>query len=136
MAELEAIAVHARAYVGSPCAGLAMQSIVAALTKHELLKPMPDADADVARKERTGGQKRAIAREVLRELEPDSPLGLLMGLGNHEALAAHVPVALRNGLTVPQLEEFVYQAATYLGYISGAAIRKTVANALKDTPVK
>lgn len=134
MAELEAIAVHARAYVGSPCAGLAMQSIVAALTKHELLKPMPDAD--VARKDRTGSKKRAIAREVLREMEPDSPLGLLMGLGNHEALAAHVPVALRNGLTVPQLEEFVYQAATYLGYISGAAIRKTVANALKDTPVK
>lgn len=180
LAELEAIAVHARAYVGSPCAAWAMQSIVAAVTKHELLKPM--ADADVARKERTGSQKRAIAREVLREMEPDSPLlqvsdeamskdvfapeldymilenayfdlwartevldrrsrsivtlGLLMGLGNHEALAAHVPVALRNGLTVPQLEEFVYQAATYLGYISGAAIRKTIGDALKDVPVK
>jgi alkylhydroperoxidase/carboxymuconolactone decarboxylase family protein YurZ len=49
-------------------------------------------------------------------------LGLLMGLANHEALKAHVPVTLRNGLTVPELEELVYQAATYLGYVSGAAI--------------
>ena len=58
-------------------------------------------------------------------------LGLLMGLGNQGALAAHVPVALRNGLTVPELEEFVYQAATYLGYVSGASIRSTITRALK-----
>jgi len=177
VAELEAIIVHARAYVGSPCAAWAMQSIVAALTKHELIKePLPPAD--VARKEKTGSQKRAIGREVLRDMEPDSPLlqlsdtempkdvfapeldymilenvyfdlwartevldrrtrsvvtlGLIMGLGNHEALAAHVPIALRNGLTVPELEEFVYQASTYLGYVSGASIRATIAKALKD----
>jgi 4-carboxymuconolactone decarboxylase len=177
VAELEAIVVHARAYVGSPCAAWAMQSIVAALNKHELLKePLPDAD--VARKEKTGGEKRAIGRAVLREMEPDSPLlnlsdtemakdvfapeldymileniyfdlwerthvldrrsrsivtlGLLMGLGDRDALAAHVPVALRNGLTVPELEEFVYQAATYLGYVSGAAIRAAIARALGD----
>ena len=176
VAELEAITVHARAYVGSPCAAWAMQSIVAALNKHELIKePLPPAD--VARKEKTGSEKRAIGREVLREMEPDSPLltlsdtempadvfapeldymilenvyfdlwarthvldhrtrsvvtlGLLMGLGNQGALAAHVPVALRNGLTVSELEEFVYQAATYLGYVSGASIRSTITRALK-----
>ncbi len=176
VADLEAILVHARAYVGSPCAAWAMQSVVAALTKHELNKqPLPPTD--VARKEKTGREKRAIGRAVLREMEPDSPLlnlsdtematdvfapeldymilenmyfdlwartevldrssrsivtlGLLMGLGNHEALAAHVPVALRNGLTVPHLEEFVYQSATYLGYVSGASIRATIAKALK-----
>jgi 4-carboxymuconolactone decarboxylase len=180
LAELEAIVVHARAYLGSPCAAWAMQSIVAALSKHDLLKPLPDAD--VARKERTGSEKRAIAREVLREMEPDSPLlsvndekmatdifapeldymilenmyfdlwrrtevldrrtrsvvtlGMIMGLGNHEALREHIPVALRNGLTVPELEEFVYQAATYLGYVSGKSIRATIADALKTAGVK
>ncbi|MET0909006.1 MAG: carboxymuconolactone decarboxylase family protein [Ilumatobacteraceae bacterium] len=176
VAELEAIVVHARAYVGSPCAAWAMMSIIGALKTHDLLtEPLPDADVD--RKERTGSQKRAIARDVLREIDPDSPLldvnddvmsadfaseldymmlenvyfdlwartdvldrrtrsvvtlGLLMGLGNHDALRAHVPVALRNGLTVPELEEFVYQAATYLGYMSGASIRGTIASALDE----
>ncbi|MDB5445711.1 MAG: carboxymuconolactone decarboxylase [Phenylobacterium sp.] len=176
VADLEAIIVHARAYVGSPAAAWAMQSIVAALDKHELIKaPLPQAD--VARKERTGSEKRAIAREVLKQMEPDSPLlalsdtemprdvfapeldymtlenvyfdlwerthvlsrrdrsvvtlGLLMGLGAHEALAEHTAVALRNGVTVPELEEFVYQAATYLGYVSGASIRATIARALR-----
>ena len=43
--------VHARAYVGSPCAAHAMMAIVAALNKHELIKePLPEAD--VARKEK------------------------------------------------------------------------------------
>lgn len=43
-----------------------------------------------------------------------------------------MPVALRNGLTVPEHEEFVYQAATYLGYISGASIRHAIVGALSD----
>jgi 4-carboxymuconolactone decarboxylase len=181
VAELEAIIVHSRAYVGSPCAAWAMTSIVAALTKHDMLK-QPPPNADVARKEKTGSEKRAIAREVLRDMEPNSPLiglsdkempkdvfapeldymvmenvyfdlwartevldrrtrsvvtlGLLMGLANHDALRAHVPVALRNGLTAPELEELVYQAATYLGYISGLSIRAAIASALKDAGVK
>ncbi|MET0995148.1 MAG: carboxymuconolactone decarboxylase family protein [Mycobacterium sp.] len=176
VAELEAMIVHARAYVGSPCAAWAMVTIVDALKQHDLLtEPLPDAD--VARRERTGSEKRAIAREVLREVDPDSALldvgeemsqdvfaaeldymilenvyfdlwartevldrrtrsvvtlGLIMGLGNHDALREHVPVALRNGLTVPELEEFVYQAATYLGYVSGRSIRATMAGALPD----
>lgn len=63
-AELEAVIVHARPYVGSPCAAWAMQSMVAALTKHDLLEPIPEAD--VARKERTGSEKRAIACSLIR----------------------------------------------------------------------
>ena len=57
-------------------------------------------------------------------------LGMIMGLANHDALREHVPVALRNGVTVPELEELVYQAATYLGYVSGKSIRATIAGAL------
>jgi 4-carboxymuconolactone decarboxylase len=175
VAELEALIVHARAYVGSPCAAWAMTAIMGALTEQGLMEPV--AEADVARKEKTGSEKRAIAKQVLAEMEPDSPLldlsddemppkfaseldymilenmyfdlwertqvldrrtrsvitlGMIMGLANHDALAAHVPVALRNGLTVAELEELVYQAATYLGYISGASIRATIADALAD----
>jgi 4-carboxymuconolactone decarboxylase len=63
-------------------------------------------------------------------------LGLLMGLPNHEALRAHVLPALRNGLTVAELEELVYQAATYLGYPSGLSIRRTIAGAIKQANAK
>lgn len=174
VAELEAMIVHARAYVGSPCAAWAMQSIVTALNSHNLItEALPPAD--VERREQRGSEKRAIARDVLREMESQSPLldlgedlppgvfapeldfmilenvyfdlwertgvldrrtrsivtlGLIMALPNHYALQEHVPVAIQNGVTVPELEEFVYQAATYLGYVAGKSIRATVARAL------
>jgi alkylhydroperoxidase/carboxymuconolactone decarboxylase family protein YurZ len=181
LAELEAVLVHARPYVGSPCAAWAMQAALAALDAHHLITgPLPATD--VARKERTGSEKRAIAREVLREMEPDSPLldvnedemakdvfaaeldymtlenvyfdlwartdvldrrirsvvtlGMIMGLGNHDALREHIPVAIDNGITVPELEELVYQAATYLGYVSGRSIRATIAGTLEDLGIK
>ena len=44
-------------------------------------------------------------------------------------------VAIRNGLTVPELEELVYQASTYLGYLSGKSIRKTIGQGLKDAGI-
>jgi hypothetical protein len=37
---------------------------------------------------------------------------------------------------VPELEEFVYQAATYLGYMSGLGIRATIASALENADAK
>lgn len=172
--ELQAMVVHARAYVGSPASAWAMMSIVKALTEQGLLPthfPPPDAD----RREKTGSQKRAIGRDTLRAMAPGSPLidvpeaiaadvfaaeldymmienvwfdlwsrtddldrrtrlvvtlGLLMGLGIEEDLAEFVPIALRSGLSVPELEEFVYQAATYLGYPAGRRLRRIVAGAL------
>lgn len=179
VADLEAIVVHACPYVGFPAAAGAMMAVVEALKKHDLIK-QPFTEADVDRRERTGREKRQIARQVLGDIEPDSPLlalpenempsdvfapeldymilenlyfdlwsrtevlsrrdrsvvtlGLLMGLGDRAALSAHVPIALRNGLTVAELEEFVYQAAAYLGYVSGASIRATIAGALKTRP--
>lgn len=173
--ELEAVVVQARAYVGSPASAWAMTSIVKVLADQGLL-PKSFAAPNTARRERTGSEKRAIAREVLLKMEPDSPLlnvaeematdtfaaeldymvlencyfdlwsrtddidlrtrtvitlGLLMGLGNKDALSAFIPAAIRNGLTVPELEEFVYQAATYLGFPSGITLRSTIAKAIK-----
>ncbi|MEN9717125.1 MAG: hypothetical protein RIQ99_3 [Pseudomonadota bacterium] len=172
--DLEAIATISRAYVGSPASGWAMMSIMKAL-KDQNLYPETFAPANVARKELRGSQKRAIARDVLREMDPASPLlqvgeemasdvfapeldymvlenciwdiwartddvdrrtkivitlGLLMGLGNQTELAEFVPVARRFGITVPEFEEFVYQASTYLGFPSGKALRRTIATAL------
>ena len=39
--------------------------------------------------------------------------------------------ACRNGITVPELEEFVYQAATYLGFPSGKALRQTIGRSIE-----
>jgi 4-carboxymuconolactone decarboxylase len=57
-------------------------------------------------------------------------LGLIMGLGNLDALGEHVPMAMRNGITVAELEEFVYHAATYVGFMSATSLRKVIAAAL------
>jgi 4-carboxymuconolactone decarboxylase len=177
--ELEAIIVQARAYVGSPCAANAMRTISAALKSADMLSDHLPV-ADVARRERTGSEKREIARGVLHAIDPGSPLielgdelpedtfapelaymeleniffdlwdrtnildhrtrsivtlGFAMAVPNHDALRAHVPVALRNGLSVPELEEFVYHAATYLGYMAGKSLRTTVREGLEDAGV-
>lgn len=175
--DLEAIATIARAYVGSPASGWAMMSIVKALQDQKLY-PETFEPANVARKEVRGSEKRAIARELLREMDPTSPLlgvgedaldgnafaaeldfmilensvwdiwartddvdrrtktvivlGLLMGLGNQNELAEFIPVARGNGITIPEFEEFIYQASTYLGFPSGKALRRTVGAALFD----
>lgn len=177
--DLEAIATIARAYVGSPASGWAMMSIVKALNDQKLY-PETLEPANTARKEVKGSEKRKIAREVLREIDPGSPLlavpegdmaagvfapeldymilenciwdiwartddvdrrtktvivlGLLMGLGNQEELAEFIPVASTNGIAVPELEEFVYQASTYLGFPSGKSLRRTIAGALDRSP--
>lgn len=175
--DLEAIATISRAYVGSPASGWAMMSIMKAL-KDQNLYPETFEPANTARKELKGSQKRAIARDVLREMDPTSPLldigdemsasvfapeldymilenciwdiwartddvdrrtkivitlGLLMGLGNQDELAEFVPVAMRSGIAVPELEEFVYQAATYLGFPSGKALRRTIGEVVAST---
>lgn len=174
--ELEQLVVTARAYVGSAASAFASTSIAAALRDHKILEgPRPAPDTE--RREKTGSEKRAIGRQVLSEMEPDSPLlkapeglpkdvfaseldlmvlenvyfdlwartdifdrrtrsvvvlGLLMALPNHAGLRAHIPAALRNGLTIPELEELVYQAATYLGHPNGLSIRETVRQGLED----
>lgn len=45
-------------------------------------------------------------------------LGILIALRAESELAYHFPIALRNGLTVEELEEVVYQAAVYAGFPS------------------
>ncbi len=42
-------------------------------------------------------------------------LTALIALGHHEALAMHLPAALRNGLTVDEIEEIILQAGLYCG---------------------
>ena len=94
VAELEAM-IMPRAYVGSPCAAHAMMAIVGALTKHELIKePLPEAD--VARKERTGSEKRKIAKDVLRELDPASPVLHLPDELPEDAFAPELQAVLEN----------------------------------------
>lgn len=173
--DLEAVVTIARAYVGSPASAWAMMSIMKAL-KDQNLYPETFAPANTARKDVTGSEKRAIARALLEDIDPVSPLldvpedamdparfaaeldymelessywdvwsrtddadrrtktvivlGLLMGLGNQEELASFIPIARANGIAVPELEEFVYQAATYLGFPSGKSLRRTIGAAL------
>lgn len=57
-------------------------------------------------------------------------LGLIMGVGNHEALREHVPMALHHGVTVLELEELVYHAAAYVGHLNAASLRRTIADVL------
>lgn len=171
VAELEAIVVHATAYIGYPAAGRAMGAIVDALLAHDLLQE-PSAPSSPERRELTGREKRATAREFLDALPCPAPmlsaeseddtggfaaeldlivledvyydlwtradvlspkdrsivtLGLIMGVGNLDALREHVPMAFHFGVTVPELEELVYHAAAYVGHLGARSIRTAIA---------
>lgn len=60
-------------------------------------------------------------------------MGLIMGVGNHEALREHVPMALHFGVTVPEIEELVYHAAAYVGHLNASSLRATIAEAIRTT---
>ena len=178
VAELEAVVVHAAAYVGYPAAGRAMSAIVDALLDHDLLRgPTPPTDPE--RRELRGSEKRSGARELLADLPCPAPLlpgergvdlggfaaelddmvledvywdlwsrtdvlsakdrtvvtlGLIMGVGNLEALREHVPLAIHHGVTVRELEELVYHAAVYVGHLAAGSLRTAIAEVVGAQP--
>lgn len=58
-------------------------------------------------------------------------LGILIGLRATDELEYHFPIALRNGLTVEELEEVVYHATGYAGFPAAHAAQ-LVARAVLD----
>jgi 4-carboxymuconolactone decarboxylase len=56
-------------------------------------------------------------------------LGVLIALRAADELKFHFPVALRNGLTVQEVEEVIYHVAGYAGYPAAASARN-IANAV------
>ncbi|ROZ71321.1 carboxymuconolactone decarboxylase family protein [Ramlibacter sp. WS9] len=176
--EIEAIITYARKFVAGPAQGWAQGTIKKALTDHGLLTPGPPPDLE--RREKSGSEKRKIARDVLRRLDPTSELlkvpdeidqnkfgseldlmilenlyfdswartddaldwrmrsivtlGMLFAIPRLELARQHVPIALKNGVTVKELEELILHAATYLGFPIGLAIRSAVTEALQQMP--
>jgi 4-carboxymuconolactone decarboxylase len=59
-------------------------------------------------------------------------LGLIMGVGNLDALREHVPMVMHHGVTVRELEELVYHAAAYVGHVSAGSLRTTIAEVLQQ----
>lgn len=51
-------------------------------------------------------------------------LGALIALRATEELKFHFPIALRNGLTIEEIEEVVYHMAGYAGFPAAATARK------------
>jgi 4-carboxymuconolactone decarboxylase len=51
-------------------------------------------------------------------------LGALIALRADEELKFHFPIALRNGLTLEEIEEVVYHMTAYAGFPAAATARK------------
>jgi 4-carboxymuconolactone decarboxylase len=56
-------------------------------------------------------------------------------LASHSELAIHAAAAIRNGVTVSELEEVVYQAAGYAGFPAAALAREVIETALGASEV-
>jgi 4-carboxymuconolactone decarboxylase len=70
--EIEAIITYARKFVAGPAQGWAQGTIRKALTDQGLMPHRPPPDLE--RREKSGSEKRKIAREVLKKLDPSSEL--------------------------------------------------------------
>jgi 4-carboxymuconolactone decarboxylase len=57
-------------------------------------------------------------------------LGALIALRAERELKFHFPIALRNGLTIEEIEEVIYHAAGYAGYPAAATARAVVQEVL------
>ena len=60
-------------------------------------------------------------------------LGALIAMRAADELRFHFPIALRNGLTMQELEEVIYHVAGYAGYPAAASAR-SVANSVLQSP--
>lgn len=58
-------------------------------------------------------------------------VAMLIALRAHSELAIHAPAAIRNGVTVAELEEVIYHAAGYAGFPAAASARDVVREVLK-----
>lgn len=58
-------------------------------------------------------------------------VAMLIALRAHSELTIHAPAAIRNGVTVAELEEIIYHAAGYAGFPAAASARDVVREALK-----
>jgi 4-carboxymuconolactone decarboxylase len=58
-------------------------------------------------------------------------IAMLIALRAHDELELHFPAAIRNGATLAELEQVVYQAAGYAGFPAAHSARNVAIGALK-----
>jgi 4-carboxymuconolactone decarboxylase len=58
-------------------------------------------------------------------------VAMLIALRAHSELAIHAPAAIRNGVTVAELEEVIYHATGYAGFPAAASARDIIREALE-----
>jgi 4-carboxymuconolactone decarboxylase len=60
-------------------------------------------------------------------------LGALIALRANDELRYHFPIALRNGLSVEEIEEVIYHTASYAGYPAAATARGVALEVLRGS---
>jgi len=62
-------------------------------------------------------------------------LGILIALRAEEEIYQHIQIAVKNGLTVTEIEEVIYHATGYAGFPAGNSTRGIAMRALRDANV-
>lgn len=60
-------------------------------------------------------------------------IGALIALRATDELKSHFRIALRNGLSITEIEEVIYHMAGYAGYPAASAAQKAAREALADS---
>lgn len=58
-------------------------------------------------------------------------LGILIALRAHEELMMHFPSAIRNGLSVEEIEEIIYHSTAYAGFPAGVSAKNAAEQSLR-----
>jgi 4-carboxymuconolactone decarboxylase len=59
-------------------------------------------------------------------------LGILIALHAHDELKVHFPIALKNGVTLKELEEVIYHSTAYAGFPAANVARRAALETLRD----
>lgn len=62
-------------------------------------------------------------------------LGILIALHAHDELKVHFPIALKNGVTLKELEEVIYHSTAYAGFPAANVARRAALETLRDEHV-
>lgn len=58
-----------------------------------------------------------------RKIRSIVTISMMIALLNRDELEIHIPAAVRNGLSIAELEEIIYHASGYVGFPAAASVR-------------
>jgi 4-carboxymuconolactone decarboxylase len=70
-----------------------------------------------------------------RKIRSIVTVSMMIALRDSQELSIHIPAAVRNGVTINELEEIIYHATGYVGFPAAASARNVAIKSLQEAGI-